>query len=104
MPELYLNMLPFLISWFDSKYVGNHHVCSAMEQDFGLIPLKVATWGPFVLINIDQKILPPQNSTKQTVGNAWLGSASEILSTNGIDSSLKHICRREYTIECNWKV
>lgn len=74
------------------------------EQDFGLIPLKVATWGPFVLISLEKDCLHQQNRTKETVENEWLGHASEILSTGGIDSSLKHVCRREYTIQCNWKV
>lgn len=73
-------------------------------QEFGLVPLNVATWGPFVLINIDQEILPEKNAKKQMIENAWLGSAADILSANGIDSSLKHVCRRDYTIECNWKV
>ncbi|XP_017254908.1 choline monooxygenase, chloroplastic isoform X2 [Daucus carota subsp. sativus] len=31
-------------------------------------------------------------------------SASEILSVNGVDSSLSYLCRQEYIIECNWKV
>lgn len=75
-----------------------------MDQDFGLLPLNVATWGPFVLINLDHEIFPQQNSANEAVKNEWLGSASEILSKNGVDSSLKHVCRREYTIECNWKV
>lgn len=74
------------------------------EQEFGLIPLAVATWGPFVLIRFDRHPVPQQNCCIKTVENEWLGSASNILSTNGIDSSLKHVCRREYTIQCNWKV
>ncbi|XP_072981961.1 choline monooxygenase, chloroplastic isoform X3 [Typha latifolia] len=74
------------------------------KNDFGLIPIKVATWGPFVLISLDQNILSQQNTVEDIVGKEWLGSTSNLLSTNRIDSSLKHICRREYTIECNWKV
>ncbi|KAK9269209.1 hypothetical protein L1049_000979 [Liquidambar formosana] len=73
-------------------------------NEFGLIPLKVATWGPFVLLNLDKEILPQQEADNSMVGNEWLGSCSEILSINGIDSSLSYVCRREYTIECNWKV
>lgn len=38
------------------------------------------------------------------VAKEWLGSCSDILSRNGVDSSLSFVCRREYTIECNWKV
>ncbi|KAL6603243.1 hypothetical protein ACP70R_043604 [Stipagrostis hirtigluma subsp. patula] len=73
------------------------------KNEFGLIPVKVATWGPFVLARFDHE------STEDNVGNdvagdEWLGSASGLLSTNGVDTSLPHICRREYIINCNWKV
>ncbi|KAL7168508.1 hypothetical protein ACSBR2_038860 [Camellia fascicularis] len=72
-------------------------------NEFGLIPLKVAIWGPFVLLNLED--IPPQQAADvNNIGKEWLGSSSEILSTNGVDSSLSYICRREYTIECNWKV
>nr|XP_010927268.1 choline monooxygenase, chloroplastic [Elaeis guineensis] len=74
------------------------------KDEFGLIPLSVATWGPFVLLNLDTDIVPQQNFANDLVPNEWLGSASDTLSNDGIDSSLKHICRREYTIRCNWKV
>ncbi|XP_024019931.1 choline monooxygenase, chloroplastic isoform X1 [Morus notabilis] len=69
-------------------------------NEFGLIPIQVAIWGPFVLLNMEQKV----TSDVDDVANEWLGSASEVLNTNGVDSSLSYICRREYTIECNWKV
>lgn len=72
-------------------------------NEFGLVPLKVATWGSFVLLNLDMEKFP-QEESDYNVGNEWLGSASEILSVNGVDSSLSYLCRREYTIECNWKV
>lgn len=74
------------------------------NQEFGLIPLNVATWGPFVLINLDKDVPPQGKLDDKIVEFEWLGSSSEILSTGGIDSSLRHVCRREYTIECNWKV
>ncbi|XP_077222239.1 choline monooxygenase, putative (CMO-like) isoform X2 [Tasmannia lanceolata] len=73
-------------------------------NEFGLIPLNIATWGPFVLINLDKDIKPQPKVDSKVVENEWLGSCSRILSSNGIDSSLRHVCRREYTIECNWKV
>ncbi|CAN6176934.1 unnamed protein product [Urochloa humidicola] len=69
------------------------------KNDFGLIPIKVATWGPFVLARFDD-----ESTEGDVVGDEWLGSASELLSTNGVDTSLPHICRREYIINCNWKV
>ncbi|CAL4966609.1 unnamed protein product [Urochloa decumbens] len=69
------------------------------KNEFGLVPIKVATWGPFVLARFDD-----ESTEGDVVGDEWLGSASELLSTNGIDTSLPHICRREYIINCNWKV
>ncbi|KAF5725965.1 hypothetical protein HS088_TW23G00699 [Tripterygium wilfordii] len=73
------------------------------KKDMGLVPIKVATWGPFVILNLDKE-MSQEEINSNTIGSEWLGSCSEILSTNGIDSSLSHVCRREYTIECNWKV
>ncbi|KAI5415108.1 choline monooxygenase, chloroplastic [Lathyrus oleraceus] len=73
-------------------------------NDFGLIPIKVATWGPFVLLNFKKENLTQKEVDSHNVATEWLGSSSEILSTNGVDSSLSYVCRREYTIECNWKV
>lgn len=68
------------------------------------MPIKVATWGPFVLLNLGQEISPQQEADSDLVAKEWLGSCSEILGTNGIDSSLSYVCRREYDIDCNWKV
>uniref|UniRef100_A0ACD5ZBQ2 Uncharacterized protein n=1 Tax=Avena sativa TaxID=4498 RepID=A0ACD5ZBQ2_AVESA len=71
------------------------------KNDFGLIPIKVATWGPFVLARFDDF---SEDTIHDVVEDEWLGSASELLSRNGIDTSLHHLCRREYVIQCNWKV
>ncbi|KAL6191794.1 hypothetical protein ACLB2K_038183 [Fragaria x ananassa] len=70
------------------------------KHEFGLTPVKVATWGPFVLANME----PEVDSDVEIVESKWLGTSSDILSTNGVDSSLTFVCRREYMIECNWKV
>ncbi|KAM3213398.1 hypothetical protein ACQJBY_066023 [Aegilops geniculata] len=71
------------------------------KNDFGLLPIKVATWGPFVLARFDDS---SQDTVGDVVGDEWLGSGSDLLSRSGINTSLPHICRREYIIECNWKV
>ncbi|KAL6331892.1 hypothetical protein AAG906_020240 [Vitis piasezkii] len=60
--------------------------------------------GPFVLLNIDNDVSPQHEADSKIVGKEWLGSSSDILSNGGIDTSLSYVCRREYTIECNWKV
>lgn len=44
------------------------------------------------------------DSDVEIVESNWLGSSSDVLKNNGVDSSLSYVCRREYTIECNWKV
>lgn len=62
--------------------------------------MKAATWGPFVLLNMEQDV----DSDTDIVEKEWLGSSSELLSNNGVDSSLSFVCRRDYMIECNWKV
>ncbi|KAK6139762.1 hypothetical protein DH2020_026522 [Rehmannia glutinosa] len=71
-------------------------------NEMGLVPLKVAVWGPFVLINFDG-VSPNEDPGTEAVGNEWLGSAAEILSSSGVDT-LDYVCRRVYTLECNWKV
>lgn len=70
-------------------------------KEFGLVPLRVAIWGPFILLDFEKKVFDQEHDD---VGMEWLGSTSELLSTNGVDTSLSYLCRREYTIECNWKV
>ncbi|KAK1366748.1 Choline monooxygenase, chloroplastic [Heracleum sosnowskyi] len=72
-------------------------------NEFGLVPIRVASWGPFILLNLDPEFFSRQDSNGN-IGTEWLGSAAEILSANGVNSSLSYLCRREYTIECNWKV
>lgn len=73
-------------------------------QEFGLIPLNVATWGPFVLLNVGKESSTHQEVDGNMVESEWLGSCSDALKTNGVDSSLSYVCRRVYDIECNWKV
>ncbi|XP_057987930.1 choline monooxygenase, chloroplastic isoform X2 [Hevea brasiliensis] len=73
-------------------------------NEFGLIPLNVATWGPFVLLSVGKENSPHHEVDGNMVENEWLGSCSDTLKTNGVDSSLSHVCRRVYNIECNWKV
>lgn len=71
-------------------------------QEFGLRPLNVATWGPFVLLNVNRS--PLEKIEDSVVGDEWLGGCSQILKRSGVDSSLIYVCRRVYDIECNWKV
>ncbi|KAI3443396.1 hypothetical protein Pfo_000061 [Paulownia fortunei] len=72
-------------------------------NEMGLVPLKIAIWGPFVLINFEG-VMQKEGLGTEAVGNEWLGSAADILGANGVDTSLDYVCRRVYTLECNWKV
>ncbi|KAL2553917.1 Choline monooxygenase [Forsythia ovata] len=72
-------------------------------NEMGLIPLKVAIWGSFVILNFEG-VLTKEDLDTSVVGDEWLGTSAELLSANGVDTSLDYVCRREYTIECNWKV
>ncbi|KAI4312215.1 hypothetical protein MLD38_037052 [Melastoma candidum] len=73
-------------------------------KDFGLKPLKVATWGPFVLLNLDDDISGDLQVNSETAAHEWIGSCLATLSEVCLNSSLHFLCRREYIIECNWKV
>lgn len=90
----------------DQNKISLRIVCCFIggEQEFGLKPIEVATWGPFVLIRLDNESISCEGRDEERVGDEWLGSASHLFSSNGIDTSLMHVCRRDYTINCNWKV
>lgn len=62
-------------------------------KEFGLIPLKVATWGPFVLLNFEKDIYPDQQVESDIAANEWTGSCVNILGNYCIDPSLTHLCK-----------
>ncbi|ESQ54249.1 hypothetical protein EUTSA_v10025251mg [Eutrema salsugineum] len=74
-------------------------------HEMGLKPLRVAVWGPFVLMKVAQATSRKgEVESDGLVASEWLGTCVGKLSQGGVDSSLTFICRREYTIDCNWKV
>ncbi|CAG7884718.1 unnamed protein product [Brassica rapa] len=76
-------------------------------NEMGLKPLRVAVWGPFVLLKVTQDKSKKEEdieSDGSVVASEWLGSSVGRLSEGGVDSTFSFICRREYTIDCNWKV
>ncbi|KAF9604721.1 hypothetical protein IFM89_009157 [Coptis chinensis] len=107
-PHHYFTGRDGLMDWMEySSRLQEYQEYKTLTSILGiaLIPFQVAIWGPFVLINLDKDVqLLQEEIHSKTVANEWLGSCSEMLSTNGIDSSLAFVCRREYTINCNWKV
>ncbi|XP_018435688.1 choline monooxygenase, chloroplastic isoform X1 [Raphanus sativus] len=79
-------------------------------NEMGLKPLTVAIWGPFVLLKVAQdesnKEEDVESDGSVVEASEWLGSSVGRLSESGVDDAftLSFICRREYTIDCNWKV
>jgi len=64
---------------------------TAPREELGLVPLRVAEWGPFVFVN--PELDGP--SLEETLGELW-----SALPVDGL--AFHH--RAEYTLESNWKV
>src|SRR5437588_2061543 len=66
------------------------------KADFGLVPIRVEPWGPFVFANLDAEA-PPLSEV--------LGGIPNEVSAAGYDvEKMQLVERRDYIIECNWKV
>ncbi|HEY6874981.1 MAG TPA: aromatic ring-hydroxylating dioxygenase subunit alpha, partial [Candidatus Dormibacteraeota bacterium] len=66
------------------------------KADFGLVPIQVDTLGPFIFANLDPKAAPLAD---------WIGDIPHEIKSKGYDlNTMRSIERRDYTIECNWKV
>lgn len=64
------------------------------KEDFGLIPLRLESWGPFAFVNLDASA-PPLLEV--------LGRIPE--ETAGMDfEALRKVERRDYIVNANWKV
>src|SRR5262249_515550 len=64
------------------------------REDNGLPRLAVETWGPFVFTHAG----PSQESLA-----SWLAPLPRLAAALGIDA-LKFVERREFVVNCNWKV
>ena len=66
------------------------------RANFGLVPIRVDTLGPFIFANLDETAAPLAD---------WIGAVPEEIRTAGYDLvNMRSIERRDYTIDCNWKV
>ncbi|MYD09128.1 MAG: Rieske 2Fe-2S domain-containing protein [Chloroflexi bacterium] len=61
-----------------------------------LRPVRVETWGPWVFVNLDPAAAP--------MASVYGDIASEIAATGFNLSEMRLVERRDYVIDCNWKV
>jgi choline monooxygenase len=84
---------------------GSLRVCPEMEDtedfdkaDFGLVPVQVDRWGPFVFVNLGNDASAP--SLAEVMG----AIPAEVAAAGYDVERMRLVERREYVIECNWKV
>jgi len=64
------------------------------KADFGLLPVRVDRWGPFVFANLDADAPP----LREQMGNI----PAEVARAGYDVEHMRLIERREYLVECNW--
>jgi choline monooxygenase len=82
---------------------GSLRTCPEMEdtegfskEDFGLMPVRVETWGPFVFVCLSESA-PPLAEV--------MGAIPAEVAAAGYDvEHMRLVERRDYVVECNWKV
>ncbi len=62
--------------------------------DFGLVPIRLETWGGFVFVNFDPEAPPLA---------AWLGDLPDRVAPYRLDD-MACVRRKEYEMACNWKL
>jgi choline monooxygenase len=68
------------------------------KADFGLVPVQVDRWGPFVFVNLGNVASAP--SLAEVMG----AIPAEVAAAGYDVERMRLVERREYVIECNWKV
>jgi phenylpropionate dioxygenase-like ring-hydroxylating dioxygenase large terminal subunit len=61
---------------------------------FGLVPVRLETWGGFMWVNFDERAAPLA---------AWLGDLPQRLASYRFDDMVC-VRRKEYELACNWKI
>jgi choline monooxygenase len=84
---------------------GSLRACPEMEEteefrkeDFGLVPVQVDRWGPFVFVNLSRDASAP--SLAEVMGEI----PAEVAAAGYDVDRMRLVERRDYVIECNWKV
>ncbi len=66
------------------------------QDELGLLPIQIDTWGPFIFVNLD-----PQAPALKTV----LGDLPQLVEASGLPlNDIKRRVSRTYDIKANWKV
>lgn len=73
---------------------GMEGVCGFDRADFGLLSVRLETWGGFMFVNLD----PGANGLKD-----YLGNAVEVFSSYGFEDMVV-VRKTEYDLACNWKI
>jgi choline monooxygenase len=87
-------------SWayaLDGKLLSAPQIDQTLDfrfEDYGLVPIRLETWGGFLFLNFDPGAAPLM---------VWLGDLPDRLSSCAFE---KMVCvrRKEYLLDCNWKV
>src|SRR5712692_4840733 len=66
------------------------------KADFGLVPIRVERWGPFIFANLDDQA-PPLAEVLGRIPQEVAAAGYEV-------ERMQLVERRDYVIECNWKV
>ena len=82
------------------EFVG---VCNFDRGLNGLVPLAVDSWENFVFINLDPSIVSPSSRPDSHPLTKFLGDLVGRVAPLGLKSLHFH-SRKEYTLNCNWKV
>lgn len=64
------------------------------KRDYGLVPVRVETWGPFAFVNMDPDALP----LIEMLGNIPAETAQFSF------DNMRRVARRDYVLNANWKL
>lgn len=71
--------------------------------DFGLLPIPIDTWGPFIFLRFASDSKQPGSPSEGVIN--WLGNGGKtLLQSAGLEDDLSHVAKQDYLIKCNWKV
>ena len=70
------------------------HTPGFRKSDYGLVPIRLETWGGFMFINFDAEAAPLDD---------FLGTVPAMLASHDLENMLT-TRRKEFLLDCNWKL